>query len=471
MKICYLSAEVEPFAKSGGLGDVMGALPKAVAKLGHEVAVVMPYYKDVIAEKFQSQMQYVGYYYTDVAWRHQYVGVFTMKVNGVDVYFLDNEFYFKGPMYCFADNERFAYFAKASLDLLGWLGFQADVVHCNDWSTGLVPVLYDAFYKHNDFYRDMKFVYTVHNLKYQGWASKGELQDLTGLDDYYFTDDRLMHNGSANMMKGALVFSHAITTVSPTYAQEITTPEYGCGLEGVINTHIGKLHGVLNGVDYKAYNPYYDKLIAKKYGKKSAEEGKLANKLALQEQLGLPIREDVPMLALISRLVDQKGLDLVLDQIHYILQRDVQFVLLGTGDYEEPFRRIGEEYPTKVSANLTFNNKLAHQIYAAADFVLVPSLFEPCGLTQIIGLKYGAVPIVRETGGLKDTVFSYNEKPKRATALALQTTTLTTLATQYIARWTSLPTSKCLPKFAKEVLLAVTVGIALAVDTWKSTSK
>ncbi|MBQ4272663.1 MAG: glycogen synthase, partial [Clostridia bacterium] len=408
MKICYLSAEVEPFAKSGGLGDVMGALPKAVAKLGHEVAVVMPYYKDVIAEKFQSQMQYLGYYYSDVAWRHQYVGVFTMKVNGVDVYFLDNEFYFKGPMYCFADNERFAYFAKASLDLLGWLGFQADVVHCNDWSTGLVPVLYDAFYKHNDFYRDMKFVYTVHNLKYQGWASKGELQDLTGLDDYYFTDDRLMHNGSANMMKGALVFSHAITTVSPTYAQEITTPEYGCGLEGVINTHIGKLHGVLNGVDYKAYNPYYDKLIAKKYGKKSAEEGKLANKLALQEQLGLPIREDVPMLALISRLVDQKGLDLVLDQIHYILQRDVQFVLLGTGDYEAPFRRIGEEYPTKVSANLTFNNKLAHQIYAAADFVLVPSLFEPCGLTQIIGLKYGAVPIVRETGGLKDTVFSYN---------------------------------------------------------------
>ena len=413
MRICYLSAEVEPFAKSGGLGDVMGALPKSVAKLGHEVAVVMPYYKDVIAQKFQSQMQYVGYYYSDIAWRHQYVGVFTLKVNGVDVYFLDNEFYFKGPMYCFADNERFAYFAKASLDLLGWLNFKADVVHCNDWSTGLVPVLYDAFYKHNDFYRDMKFVYTVHNLKYQGWASKGELQDLTGLDDWYFTDDRLMHDGSANMMKGALVFSHAITTVSPTYAHEITTPEYGCGLEGVINTHIGKLHGVLNGVDYKAYNPYYDKLIAKKYGKKSADEGKLANKLALQEQLGLPVREDVPMLALISRLVDQKGLDLVLDQIHYILQRDVQFVLLGTGDYEEPFRRIGQEYPTKVSANLTFNNKLAHQIYAAADFVLVPSLFEPCGLTQIIGLKYGAVPIVRETGGLKDTVFSYNEKTKK----------------------------------------------------------
>jgi starch synthase len=209
-------------------------------------------------------MQYIGYYYTDVAWRHQYVGVFTLKVNGVDVYFLDNEYYFKGPMYCFADNERFAYFAKASLDLLGWLGFKADVVHCNDWSTGLVPVLFDAFYKHNDFYHDMKFVYTVHNLKYQGWASKAELQDLTGLDDWYFADDRLMHNGSANMMKGALVFSHAITTVSPTYAQEITTVEYGCGLEGVINTHIGKLHGVLNGVDYKAYNPYYDKLIAKK---------------------------------------------------------------------------------------------------------------------------------------------------------------------------------------------------------------
>ncbi len=409
MKLLYLSAEVEPFAKSCGLGDVMGALPKAVAKLGHEVAIAMPLYKDVIAEKFQREMQYVGYFYSDVAWRHQYVGVFTLKVDGVDVYFLDNEYYFKGPMYCFADNERFAYFSRACLDLMSWLNFKADVVHCNDWSTGLVPVLFDAFYKNNDFYRDTKFVYTVHNLKYQGWCGKHELQDLTGLSDWYFAEDRLMHDGCANMMKGALVFSHAITTVSPTYAREITTPEYGCGLEGVINQHIHKVKGVLNGVDYKAYNPYFDKLIAKKFGKKSAEEGKLANKRALQEQLGLPVRDDVPMLALISRLVDQKGLDLVIDQIHNILQRDVQFVLLGTGDYEKAFYRVGLEYPSKVSANLTFNNKLAHQIYAAADFVLVPSLFEPCGLTQIIGLKYGAVPIVRETGGLKDTVLSYNE--------------------------------------------------------------
>ncbi len=408
MKLLYLSAEVEPFAKSGGLGDVLGALPKAVAKLGHEVAVAMPYYKDIVPQKYQEQMQYLGYYYSDVNWRHQYCGVFMLEKDGVKIYFLDNEFYFRGAMYCFADNERFAFFAKASLDLLGWLNFKADVVHCNDWSTGLVPVLYDAFYKHSDFYKDMRFVYTIHNLKYQGYCGKEELKDLTGLSDWYFADDRLMHNGSANMMKGAIVFSHAVTTVSPTYAKEITTWEYGCGLEGVINAHICKVQGILNGVDYKAYNPYFDKLIAQKYGKKSVAQGKLSNKLALQQKLGLPVREDVPMLALISRLVDQKGLDLVLDQIHNIMQRDVQFVLLGTGDYADAFRWVAGQYPTKFSANLTFSNALAHQIYAAADFVLVPSLFEPCGLTQIIGLKYGAVPIVRETGGLKDTVDNYD---------------------------------------------------------------
>ena len=410
MNIFYFSAEVEPFAKSGGLGDVMGALPKSVAK-SEKVSVVMPYYVDVIKDIYKEQVEYVGYFYTDVNWRHQYVGVMRMQKNNVTYYFLDNEFYFTGPMYCYADNERFAFFNKACLDLICWLGEKVDVLHCNDWSTALIPVMRHAFYRYHKTLIDSKVVYTIHNIKYQGFMSVDVCKDLTGLDDWYFASDRLVHNGWVNLMKGAIVFSDAVTTVSDTYSHEIETQRYGEGLENVIQNYHYKLRGILNGVDYGLYNPLKDNFLVKKYGISKMIAGKRENKEALQKQLGLPVRPNTAMLGLISRFVDQKGLDLVASALEEILQHDVQLVVLGTGDrkYEQMFVDFANKYPTKISANVFFGNELAHKIYAASDFVLVPSIYEPCGLTQLIGLKYGAVPIVRETGGLKDTILSYNE--------------------------------------------------------------
>lgn len=411
MNIFYFSAEVEPFAKSGGLGDVMGALPKAVAKQGHNVYVVMPLYCDVIKPQHRMEMQFAGYFYTDVNWRHQYVGVFKLQRDGVTYIFLDNEYYFCGPMYCFADNERFAYFCKASLDLVCWLNVQADVLHCNDWSTALIPLLRHAFYQHRSQLSSAKVVYTIHNLRYQGWMSVDEAKNLTGLDDWYFSEDRLLKNGGVNLMKGAIVFSNAVTTVSDTYAWEIRQPQYSEGLGDVTNWFGNKICGILNGVDYDTYNPAKDSEIFVPYNRRNFVSGKRQNKVQLQQQLGLPQRE-VPMIAIISRLVDQKGLDLVAQAAEELLQSDFQLVVLGTGEgrYESMFRDLARRYPDKVSANIFFNSNLAHKIYAAADFLLVPSIFEPCGLTQLIALKYGAVPIVRETGGLKDTVLSYNEQ-------------------------------------------------------------
>lgn len=412
MNIFYFSAEVEPFAKSGGLGDVMGALPKAVAAEGHNVYVVMPYYCDVIKKEYKTKLTYEGYFYTDVNWRHQYVGVLSLKQEGVTYYFLDNEFYFHGPMYCFADNERFAYFAKASLDLVCWLNVKADILHCNDWSTGLIPVLRHAFYQDAPQLARSKVVYTIHNLRYQGWMSVEQAQDLTGLSDWYFTWDRLLENGSANVMKGAIVFSNTVTTVSPSYAWEITQSRYSEGLGEVINKYRYKTIGILNGVDYSVYDPAQDKLILANYNGRNPKQGKETNKTALQLELNLPINAEKAMIGVISRLVDQKGLDILAQAAEEILQQDVQMVILGTGDsrYEEMMRELARRHPDKVSANIYFDNTLAHKIYAACDFMLVPSVFEPCGLTQLIALKYGAVPVVRETGGLKDTVLSYNEQ-------------------------------------------------------------
>ncbi len=413
MNIFYFSAEVEPFAKSGGLGDVLGALPKAVAKVrGNNVSVVMPLYKDVIKPEYKMQMQYLGYFYTEVNWRHQYVGVFSLVRDNVTYYFIDNEYYFVGPMYCFADNERFAYFNKAALDLVAWLGVKADVLHCNDWSTGYIPVLKHAFYGNCEFVKDAKVVYTIHNLKYQGKMSVECMKDLTALPDWYFTDDRLLDNGCVNLMKGAMVFADAVTTVSDTYAKEIATAQYGEGLDYLVRNIGYKMHGIINGVDYNVYNPSKDELIDVNYNRVTVQKGKTANKLAVQQTLGLPERAEVPMIAFISRLVDQKGLDILCAMCENMLARDVQFVVLGTGDkrYENMFREIAYRHPDKVSVNLFFDNTLAHRLYAAADFVLLPSVFEPCGLTQLIALKYGAVPIVRETGGLYDTVRSYNEQ-------------------------------------------------------------
>lgn len=411
MNIFYFSAEVEPFAKSGGLGDVLGALPKAVAKTDN-VYVVMPYYCDIIKTQYRVQMQFVGYYYTDVNWRHQYVGVLQLQKDNVTYLFLDNEFYFRGPMYCFADNERFTYFCKASLDLVRWLNVEADILHCNDWSTGLIPVFRYAFYQDVPQLAHAKVVYTIHNLRYQGWMNVDECKNLTGLSDWYFAHDRLMHNGSVNLMKAAIVFSDEVTTVSPTYAWEISQDAYSEGLGDIIRGYGYKIRGILNGVDYSVYNPSTDKFISPNYSVRNVVSGKAQNKQNLQKFLHLPEKPDTPLIAVISRLVDQKGLDMIAVIAEELLQQDVQLVVLGTGEgrYEGMFCDLARRYSDKVSANIFFDNALAHKIYGSADFILVPSVFEPCGLTQLIALKYGAVPIVRETGGLKDTVLSYNEQ-------------------------------------------------------------
>lgn len=411
MNILMLSSEVAPYAKSGGLGDVLGALPQNLAAQGHDVRVMLPKY-GLIAENFIAEMNFELYTYVPVGWRNKYCGVFSIKKAGVTYYFIDNEYYFgEKCLYKWDDLERFAFFDKATLEILTKIDFKPDIIHCNDWQTGAVPVILEAYYKQNDFYRDIKTVFTIHNLKYQGIYSVDAVKDFLSLGDEYFTDDKLEFHGYANLMKAGIVYSNVVTTVSPTYAQEIKTHIGGERLDGLLSARSNSLYGILNGIDYKEYNPKTDKNIVYNYGVRDVLEGKKKNKMALQEQLGLPVDGEKIMIGLVSRLVDQKGLDIIADAMGELLQLDMQFVILGTGEerYEEMFRHHAWCNPEKVSANITFSNEMAHRIYAASDLFLMPSLFEPCGLGQLIALSYGAIPVVRETGGLKDTIMSYNE--------------------------------------------------------------
>lgn len=411
MNILMLSSEVAPFAKSGGLGDVLGALPQKLAALGHDVRVMLPKY-GLIEEKFVREMEFLFYDYVPLGWRNKYCGVFSLKRNGVTYYFVDNEYYFgEKCLYKWDDLERFAFFDKAALESLPKLGFKPDIIHCNDWQTGMVPVVLEAYYKRCDFYRDIRTVFTIHNLKYQGIYSIDAVKDFFSLGDEYFTGDKLEFHGCANLMKAGIVYSHIITTVSPTYAEEIKTPTGGERLDGLLCARRNSLLGILNGIDYDQYNPEKDEYIVCKYNVKNVLEGKKQNKMALQAELGLPVDGDKVMIGLVSRLVDQKGLDIIAGAMNELCSLDMQFVILGTGDeeYENMFRHYAWCNSQKVSANITFSNALAHKVYAASDLFLMPSLFEPCGLGQIIALAYGTIPVVRETGGLKDTIKSYNE--------------------------------------------------------------
>lgn len=411
MNILMLSSEVAPYAKSGGLGDVLGALPQNLAAQGHDVRVMLPKY-GLIAERFVSEMQFELYMYIPLGWRNKYCGVFSIKKAGVTYYFIDNEYYFgEKCLYKWDDLERFCFFSKAALELLPKLGFKPDIIHCNDWQTGAVPVILEAYYKQNDFYRHIRTVFTIHNLKYQGVYSIDAVKDMLSLDDSFFTDDKLEFHGCANLMKAGIVYAHRVTTVSPTYAEEIKTPTGGERLDGLLSARSNSLYGILNGIDYEEYNPKTDGSIFCNYGLRDAVEGKKKNKMALQEQLGLPVDGEKVMIGLVSRLVDQKGLDIIADAMVELTGLDMQFVIVGTGDekYENMFRHYAWCNPQKVSANIMFSNEMAHRVYAAADLFLMPSLFEPCGLGQLIALSYGTIPVVRETGGLKDTIRSYNE--------------------------------------------------------------
>ena len=412
-KVLYVASEAVPFIKTGGLADVVGSLPKYFPKEYFDVRVIIPKYA-CMKQEFKDQLHYITNFYMDLNWRQQYVGIFEMEYDGIKFYFIDNEEHFSGdrPYYGMpADLEKFAFFSKAALSVLPVLDFRPDIIHCHDWQTGLIPVYLKERFQGSEFYRGIKSVMTIHNLKFQGVWDIKTIKNITGLSDYFFTPDKLEMNRDANYLKGGLVYADAITTVSNTYAEEIKTPFYGEGLDGLMRARSQSLRGIVNGIDYSEYNPETDWRIAKNYNAKNFRKEKVKNKIALQEELGLDVNPKTMMIGVVSRLTDQKGFDLIAYMMDEMCQDEVQFVVLGTGEeqYENMFRHFAWKYDKKVAACIYYSEEMSHKIYASSDAFLMPSLFEPCGLSQLMSLRYGTVPIVRETGGLKDTVEPYNE--------------------------------------------------------------
>lgn len=421
-RILYVASEAVPFIKTGGLADVVGSLPKCFNKEEFDVRVILPKYM-CMSEEWKSKMNYVTHFYMDLAWRSQYVGVLEMKYDGIQFYFIDNEYYFSGAKpygNIYQDIEKFAFFSKAALSALPLIGFQPDIVHCHDWQTGLIPVLLKDKFHEGEFFRDMKSVITIHNLKFQGVWDVKTVRDITGLPAYYFTPDKLEAYGDANYLKGGIVYADAITTVSETYAEEIKMPFYGEGLDGLMRARTNSLRGIVNGIDYDVFNPETDPTIPNHYNSRNFRKEKIKNKRALQRELGLTQNDSTFMVGIVSRLTDQKGFDLIAHMMDEICQNDIQIVALGTGEekYENMFRHFAWKYQGKVSANIFYSEPLSHRVYAACDAFLMPSLFEPCGLSQLISLRYGTIPIVRETGGLKDTVIPYNEYESTGTGFS-----------------------------------------------------
>lgn len=411
--VLFIASEAVPFIKTGGLADVVGSLPKYFNKKEYDVRVMIPKYT-CIPNEFREKMIYKTHFYIDLAWRSQYVGVFEMEYQGVKFYFIDNEFYFGGPKpygYIHEDVEKFAFFCKAALSAIPVIGFRPDIIHCHDWQTGLVPVYLKERFSQGEFYRGVKSIITIHNLKFQGIWNLKKVKDITGLSDYYFTPDKLEAFNDANYLKGGIVYADYITTVSSTYAQEIKTPFYGEHLDGLMNARANCLRGIVNGIDYETYNPETDQFIEAKYNQVTFRKEKWKNKVALQKMLHLTEDKNKFMVGIVSRLTDQKGFDLIAYMMDQLCTEDVQLVVLGTGEekYENMFRHFAWKYGDRVSANIYYSEPMSHRIYAGCDAFLMPSLFEPCGLSQLMSLRYGTVPIVRETGGLKDTVQAYNE--------------------------------------------------------------
>ncbi len=413
-KILFAASEGVPFIKTGGLADVVGSLPKCIDKQYFDVRVILPKYA-CMKQEMKDKMSYVSHFYMDFNWKTVYVGILEAQEEGVHYYFIDNEYYFSGPKpYCDDQKweiERYAYFCKAVLSVLPVVGFQPDLIHCHDWQTGLIPVYMKERFRGGDFYRNMKSVLTIHNLKFQGkWDTK-TVKGITGLSDYFFTADKLEAYKDANLLKGGIVYADAVTTVSDTYAEEIKTPFYGEGLDGLLRARSRDLRGIVNGIDYDEFNPETDNLIDTPYNAVNFRKEKIKNKRALQQELGLTQDDRKMMIGIVSRLTDQKGFDLIAYVMDELCQDDVQLVILGTGEerYENMFRHFDWKYNDKVSANIYYSDALSHKIYASCDAFLMPSLFEPCGLSQLMALRYGTIPIVRETGGLKDTVVPFNE--------------------------------------------------------------
>ena len=412
MKILFAASECVPFIKTGGLADVVGALAPVLAKKGHDIRVILPLYT-AIPEQYTNAMQHLIDFEVDLGWRKQYCGIEKLELDGVIYYFVDNKYYF-GRSYIYGlggdEYERFGFFCRGVLNALPLIGFIPDIIHANDWQTGMIPALLKIQYAHLPDYSDIKTVFTIHNLQYQGVFGIDQFKDVFGLGDSLFTADKLEHYGAANCMKAGLVYSDEITTVSPSYAEEIQTAYYGERLDGLLRAKRAHLSGVLNGIDINDYDPATDKQIPHNYSIDDMS-GKAADKKALQEQLSLEVKPDVPVIGMVGRLSNQKGLDLVDYIIGELMEEDIQLVVLGMGDakYFNLFSWAEQQYQGRVAARFQMDIQLSHRIYAGADIFLMPSQFEPCGLSQMIALRYGTIPVVRETGGLRDTVLSYNE--------------------------------------------------------------
>ena len=409
MKILYAASEAVPFCKTGGLADVAGSLPPALAEQGAETAVILPLYQRV-KEKFGGQLTFRCFDYVDLAWRHAYCGLFSMEKDGVTWYFLDNEQYFGRPeLYGYMDDgERFGFFSRAVVSMLDHLDFRPDVIHCNDWQTALIPIYLKDDGVRDARLRSIRTVLTIHNIEYQGRYGAECLGDLFGLDRGWADDGTLIMDGDVNLLKGAILCADAVNAVSPTYAQELKNPYFAHRMEGILTQCGYKLTGVLNGIDMKLYNPAADPRIPAPYSLADLS-GKAACKAALQKQLGLREEPDTPIIAMVSRLVSHKGLDLLREVMGDIMELPAQFVVLGSGDagYEDFFRWAAGRYPGRMAVRLGYDEALSMAIYAGADLFLMPSRSEPCGLSQMIAMRYGTVPIVRETGGLKDSVRPY----------------------------------------------------------------
>ena len=410
MKIVFASSEAAPFVKTGGLGDVAQALPKALSEYkGNEVLVFLPYYLCIKNNRFFN-IEKEGEFNVQLSWRSLYVGLWRLKSRKrkLRIYFIDNEQYFnREKIYGYLDDgERFAFFSKAILESLTYLGERPDVIHCNDWQTALLPVLLHSFY--SDTLGQAKTMFTIHNIEYQGWANPSFLSDVLGLGCGY--EDIFSYNGSVNFMKGAILCSNCVTTVSKTYANEIRHPYFAHGLSSVINEHSFKLYGIINGIDMAENAPSSDPHLPQNYSADNFSEKKPICKSHLQKTCGLPVKSDVALIGIVSRLVEHKGLELICEAIDEIMRRNVQLVILGTGDerYEAMLKKAADRYTDKISVNLCFSQTMAPKVYAGCDMFLMPSKSEPCGLSQLFSMHYGAVPIVHETGGLRDTVIPFD---------------------------------------------------------------
>jgi starch synthase len=427
LNILYATSEAAPFCRSGGLADVAGSLPPALAKQGDQVAVILPLYQsvaDCFSKSAELKMEFVKWTYVRLAWRSVYCGLFRARYRDVDWYFLDNEYYFHRPeLYGYYDDaERFGFFSRAVTEMLPDLSVKPDVVHCNEWQTALIPIYIHDEAVRTAFFRDIRTVFTIHNIEYQGRYGRSLLEDLFGLPPGWYDEGTLAYEGDINLLKGAIVNVDAVTTTSRTYAQELKYAYYAHGLERVISACGDKLRGVPNGIDVRSFDPQHDEALARTYGEASLD-GKAACKRALQEELGLEQRADAPIVAMISHLVSPKGLDLVCETLEEMLEQDVQFVLLGRGDaqYESFFRDAAQRHPGRMAVRLEHpdhSQPLSRRIYAGADLFLIPSKIEPCGASQMIAMRYGAVPIVRETGGLKDAVCKNGEHEARGVSFA-----------------------------------------------------